>query len=449
VQAVIAARLDSLPKALRDFARRVAVFLWTVDAEDLAFIGERWVEGLHQLEEEEILVRDESGSRLRWRFRHETLREVAYASLPKRERLRLHLAIADGLLKTGYPSYAADHLERAAVASLDLDPQDRTIPDRAAESLAQAGNRARRRMENRSALDYYERALAMSGPEDAWGVREARVLAGMGESRYWLSEYPAAIDVLDRAVELGRAREDDWTIALALRFRADIALNIEGDVERAEELFGLSLKAAEELDESFAVSRTLLFAGWIPWSREDYAAAEAMWKRALDLAVANDDDWARVRALTSISISRADQEDYEEAQRLIEEAQVVAGEMGDQFSLAVTMVQRGRLLAYTGHAEGAAEHLTRAIAIFSDLGARWELADAMAERGIAYREMGRLDEAEADLQAAVRISEELGERQLASWTWRALARVSQKRGDRAEAEERLRRAEEEEARRPQ
>jgi predicted ATPase len=449
VQAVVASRLDSLPKALRDFARRVSVFLWTVDADDLEFIGERWIEGLHQLEDEEILVRDEAGSRLRWRFRHETLREVAYASLPKRERLRLHLAIAEGLMNTGYPSYAADHLERAAVASLDLDPNDRSIPERAADALAAAGNRARRRMENRSALDYYERALALAGPEDGWSVREARVLAGMGESRYWLSEYPAAIDVLDRAVELGRGVEDDWTIALALRFRADIALNIEGDLEWAEELFALSLAAAEALDESFAVSRTLLFAGWVPWSREDYGAAEQMWKRALSLAEAGDDDWARVRALTAISISRADQDDFEEAQRLIEEAQEIANEMGDQFSLAVTIVQRGRLLAYTEHAEDAAEHLTRAISIFNDLGARWELADAMAERGIAYREMGRLDDAEADLQAAVRISEELGERQLASWTWRALARVSQKRGDRAEAEERLRRAEEEEARRPQ
>jgi class 3 adenylate cyclase/tetratricopeptide (TPR) repeat protein len=449
VQAVVAARLDNLPKALRDFARRISTFLWTVDAEDLAFVGERWIEGLQQLEDEEILVRDESGSRLRWRFRHETLREVAYASLPKRERLRLHLAIADGLLSTGYPSYAADHLERAALASVDLDPGDRTIPERAADALAAAGNRARRRMENRSALDYYERALAMAGPEDTWGVREARVQAGMGESRYWLSEYPAAIDVLDRAVELGRAREDDWTIALALRFRADIALNIEGNLEWAEELFAQSLAAAETLDEKHAVSRTLLFAGWVPWSREDYPAAEEMWKRALAIAEENDDDWARVRALTSLSISRADQDDYQEAQRLIEQAQEVANEMGDQFSLAVTIVQRGRLLAYTEQAEEAAEHLTRAIAIFNDLGARWELADAMAERGIAYREMGRLDDAEADLQAAVRISEELGERQLASWTWRALARVSQKRGDRAEAEERLRRAEEEEARRPQ
>jgi class 3 adenylate cyclase/tetratricopeptide (TPR) repeat protein len=448
VQAVVAARLDSLPRALRDFARRVSVFLWTIDADDLGFIGEHWVDGLHQLEDEEILVRDESGSRPRWRFRHETLREVAYASLPKRERLRLHLAIADGIGKS-HPSFAADHLERAALASLDLDPNDRTIPERAADALALAGNRARRRMENRSALDYYERALAMAGPEESWGVREARVQAGMGESRYWLSEYPAAIDVLDRAVELGRAKDDDWAIALALRFRGDIALNIEGNLERAEELFDQSLVAAETLEESHAVSRTLLFAGWVPWSREDYPAAEAMWKRALEISVENDDDWARIRALTSLSIGRADQDDYEEARRLIEEAQAVALDLGDQFSLAVTLVQRGRLLAYTEHADEAVEHLTQAVAIFSDLGARWELADAMAERGIAYREQGQLDDAETDLQAAVRISEELGERQLASWTWRALARVSQKRGNRAEAEERLRRAEEEEARRPQ
>jgi len=42
----------------------------------------------------------------------------------------------------------------------------------------------------------------------------------------------------------------------------------------------------------------------------------------------------------------------------------------------------------------------------------------------------------------------MGERQLAGWTWRALAKVAEKRGDQAAAEERWRRAEEGEARRP-
>jgi tetratricopeptide (TPR) repeat protein len=90
----------------------------------------------------------------------------------------------------------------------------------------------------------------------------------------------------------------------------------------------------------------------------------------------------------------------------------------------------------------------RGIAIFEELGARWELADAKAVRGIVYRELGRLDEAEEDLHAAIRISEDLGERQMGGWTWRALALVSEKRGDRAEAEVRWRRSREAEAQGP-
>ena len=67
------------------------------------------------LEDAEIVVRDEGRVEAQWRMRHATLREVAYASLPKRERLRLHELVAQNLLRTGHPSWAADHLELAAV----------------------------------------------------------------------------------------------------------------------------------------------------------------------------------------------------------------------------------------------------------------------------------------------------------------------------------------------
>ena len=59
-----------------------------------------------------------------------------------------------------------------------------------------------------------------------------------------------------------------------------------------------------------------------------------------------------------------------------------------------------------------------------------------ARRRDRQAELGRLEEAEEDLRKAIRVSEELGERQLASWTWRALAEVSERRGDKAEAERR-------------
>jgi class 3 adenylate cyclase/tetratricopeptide (TPR) repeat protein len=451
VQSVVAARLDHLLPPLRDLTRQVSVFLYNFDPVELAYIGvdaDR-LPDLESLLDEEVLVRVD-GSESRWRFRHEMLRDVAYASLPKRERVRLHLAIVDGIRDAKHEhdhvTYAADHLERAASASLDLAPDDRTIPERAVDALAAAGDRSRRRMESRSAVDFYQRAIAMAGPDDAWGTREARLLAGMGEARYWLGEYPAAIEVLDRALEVDA--NDAWTVALALRFRGDIALNFEGDLNLAASLFDRSLAAAERLGDPFAIDRTLLFAGWVPWSREDYEEAGRLWKRALMLSKEHSDPWARARALTALSINRSDQGDHDEAVRLIDEAETVASELGDQFSTAVASVQRGRLHQDSGEHHEAIARYDRAIETFSELGARWELADATAERGIAYRELGQLDRAEADLRRAIQISEELGERTLARWSWRALARVSEKRGDGAEARERFRRAEEEEARKP-
>jgi class 3 adenylate cyclase/tetratricopeptide (TPR) repeat protein len=449
VQAVVSARLDALPARLRELARRAAVFMYDFDREELAVVDkDATMEELQQLEESELIVRDKMASGApTWRMRHATLKDVAYASLPKRERLRLHTLVARYLVDRGHRATAADHFELAARASLDLDPNDRTAPDRAAGALLVAGDRARRRMEIRSAIDRYDRALVMAGSEDGWAVREARILAGLGEVRYWLGEYRLASEALTRAVSLAEAHDDDFALALALRFLGDIAINFEADVDKAEKLLERSLRAAEKLGDSMAIVRTLLFAGWVPWTRGRYDEAEVIWRRALDL-VAPNDHWARVRALTALSINRGEMKDLEGALELIDEARALAEEIGDQFSIANTSVQKGRVLDDLGRHEEALPWFDRGVAIFSELGARWELADARAARGIAKRELGRLEEAEEDLRYAIRIAEELGDRQLPGWTWRALAKVSELRGDKVAAEEHWRRSREAESRGP-
>jgi tetratricopeptide (TPR) repeat protein len=195
------------------------------------------------------------------------------------------------------------------------------------------------------------------------------------------------------------------------------------------------------------VVRSLLFAGWVPWTRRKFEEAEAIWRRALETADPND-SWARVRALTALSINRSEMKDPDGALELIEEAARLAEERGDQFSVGNTAVQKARSLGDVDRLEESLPWFDRGIAIFTDLGARWELADARAAKGIAERELGRLTEAEDDLRFAIRIAEELGDRQLPGWVWRALARVSEKRGDQAEAEERFRRSREAESRGP-
>ncbi|HJS25755.1 MAG TPA: AAA family ATPase [Actinomycetota bacterium] len=457
VQAVVSARLDQLPPRLRELTRRASTFFVSFDLEEISTVDPDVTdEELERLEEAEVIVReDESHAVPRWRVRHATLKDVAYASLPKRERVRLHQLIADRLLTEGHPAWAADHLDLAAIASLDLDRDDRAVAERAAGALVAAGDVARRRMESRTAIDDYERALALADADERWGVREGRALAGIGEARYWLGEYPDARRALERAVELGTKTGDAFTLSLALRFLGDIAINVEADLDKAEQLLARSLAAAEEYGDPWAIVRTLLFAGWVPWTRQQTREAEIIWRRALEVADP-EDGWARVRALNSLSVNLTGGPGYgpehpeaaEQALAVSEQALALAEEIGDQFSIAIATVQRSRVLDDLGRQAEALPGLERATTIFEELGARWELADARAERGIVYRELGRLDEAEEDLRAAIRISEELGERQMGEWTWRAFALVAERRGDQAEAERRWRRSREAQAQGP-
>jgi tetratricopeptide (TPR) repeat protein len=446
VRAMVAARLDSLRPDHRDLARRLAVYRHDFDVQEVQAVADAGPAELAELIDAEIIVLEETAGSPVWRFRSDVVRDVAYASLPKRERQRLHTLIAERLHEAGAIVWAADHLEAAAIAAVDVDPSDRGPVDRATEALLAAGDRARRRMESRSAIDLYRRLLALSGPESRWGVRQGRALAGMGEAHYWLAEYTAATAALERAIALGTEHGDDWTLAIALRFRGDIAINVDGALDAAEALLARSVEAAERLNERWAIARSLLFQGWVPWTRNDYDAAEVIWRRALETARSADDRWAEVRALTSLSINHSQRSEEDEALALIVEAQELAERIGDQFSVAVTTTQRGRVDEDAGRLDQALDCFDRAIAIFGDLGARWELADAIAERGITRREIGLLDEAEDDLQQAIRLSTELGERQLAGWTWRALARVSEKRGDTEQAAERFALAEQADAR---
>ena len=83
------------------------------------------------------------------------------------------------------------------------------IAERAVEALAAAGDQARRRIESRAAVDLYERALALAGPEEGWGAREAWIVSMLGEARYWLGEFDAAEDLFHRALDAGRRRRRD------------------------------------------------------------------------------------------------------------------------------------------------------------------------------------------------------------------------------------------------
>jgi class 3 adenylate cyclase/tetratricopeptide (TPR) repeat protein len=437
VQAVVAARIDHLGPQARDLVRKASVFpRSTFSVEELALIADPADELLAELEDEELVERDEDREGV-WRFRHGLVRDVAYESLPKRERRRLHTLVADGLEQdpesSRYPRSIAYHLERAALAALDLDPGDRGLADRAVRALAHAGDVALASSDMQTAEDAYRRALDLAGPQRAWGPREAPILASLGEAKYWLGEFERAIPVLERALELGSG--DPLVRAHAARFLGDIHLSVRGDRERAVELFDAALAAAREVGDPWALARTLLSAGWAPYWAEDMSSARAMFEEALQIARTNPegDPWAEVRALTSIVVAATPETNERERERMAREALVIAERSGDPFSVAVAKTTLAGTLRRLWRLEAAAPLLDDAVRIFGGLGSRWELADALIGRGVLRRRRGEFEAAVVDLREALRICRELKERSLLTWASGELARTLLEIGDLAGA----------------
>ncbi len=370
-----------------------------------------------------------------WRFRSEVLRDVAYESLAKRERQRLHLRMANRLSEPGsaerYPRTIAYHLEQAALAALDLNPRDRSIADRAVEALTHAGDLARRRIEAKSAADHYEHALALSGPEEHWGEREATILSKLGESLYWLGEYERAEHVLERALAFG-GDQSDYVCSHASRFLADITLAIRATSTRRRRMFDRALDAARKLDDSSVLARTLLMAGWVPFSRDDLDGARRMFEEALAaarLSADHPDSWSEVRALVSLSSVTSEAGDELDALALAEEGLEIGRASGQEFATATAEEKVALALRHMLRLEESSEHSERAIRTYRELGARWELAGAIGDRGVGYRLAGRLEDAEVELREAFSLCRGLKERGLVTWTAAELTRLQILRGD--------------------
>ena len=435
VQAVIASRMDSLSPAARDLIRKASVFArGAFDASEVSLVAEPRKDVMAELEDVEFLV-PEPGRKDAWRFRSEVLRDVAYESLAKRERQRLHLRVANRLSQPAsaerYPRTIAYHLEQAANAGLDLNPRDRSIADRAVEALTRAGDLARRRIEAKSAADHYEHALALAGPEEHWGPREATILSTLGESLYWLGEYERAEQILERALRVDGGRSDS-VASHASRFLADIILTIRGDADGAAAMFERALEAARELDDASVLARTLLMAGWVPFWRDDLAGARAMFTEALEAARSNPrhpDRWSEVRALVSLSSVTSEDGDELDALALAEEGLEIGRASDQEFAIATAEEKIALALRHMLRLDDSLEHSELAIRPYRELGARWELAGAIGDRGVTYRLLGRLEEAEAELREAFNLCRGLKERGLVTWTAAELMKIQVLRGD--------------------
>ncbi len=181
IQAAIAARLDLLPPSEKRAIQYAGVLGPGFLEEALAeLLGESPAESLEALARKALVQERVAEGDGRYGFRHQLIREVAYASLPKVERVRLHQRAADGILARAGEHHAelAELVSYHRVQAAELEP----TPERSAEALQATLDAAEalfRRGASRRSQHLYEQAAELAGspPERVEALRAASAVA--------------------------------------------------------------------------------------------------------------------------------------------------------------------------------------------------------------------------------------------------------------------------------
>ena len=288
VHAVLAARIDRLPtteKAALQAGAVVGRVFWVTPV--IHLLGGE--EPDFDLLEERDLIRSNRGSAIaddrEYAIKHALTREVAYSSIPKARRGRLHAALADwletgALGKDEHASLLAYHYSEA------VNPEDADLvwaDD--ADELARLQARA------------------------VYWLRRAGELA---RGRYEMDE---AVDLFVRAAELAdepRARAELWcAVGLANALRFDGA-GFWDAMRRGLEIGALGAEAEAEAYSQLAFQTAIRSGMWL--TRPDLAPLDGWIARTLELA--EPETSARARALLARALSDSSTSDAIEAFRL-------------------------------------------------------------------------------------------------------------------------------------
>jgi class 3 adenylate cyclase len=196
-------------------------------------------------------------------FRHGLIRDVAYSSLSKVERTRVHdhysrwLEATSGERAQEYAEIVAYHAERAFTLAHELDPAGpKDLGRRAFALLSRSATGASARGEFRASRDLNDRALAVAGAAGITAAEQApaRALAAIVKLR--LDSDVDAVRELDGAIDAARALGPSAELVRLLVWRASsvtILDNIAASARQFEEAVAVARETADAEILSYAV----------------------------------------------------------------------------------------------------------------------------------------------------------------------------------------------------
>ncbi len=421
IHALLAARLERLPREERDAIERAAVIgreFWAgaVAALDPAAEPEADGSALRSLVRK-LLVRP-ADSRFRgedaYRFQHQLIREVAYDAIPKALRAELHERFADWFERTA-PAAEPEtqellgyHLEQAFRYRSELGLGGwETIGVRARELLFAAGRRAVTRGDVHAAVGLLGRAAEITPLEDE---PRADVLTEFAEALRESGDFARSDFVLAEALALAAAGDHRAVEAQATLARLRVRMATTHDLASAEieRVVEESITALDELGDERRLAKAWFLRAWLEWLGCRAMDSAESSRRSAEHARRAGDERGQAQALHLLV--GADLFGPTPVAQAIERcAEVMRALPAQRRVTASALRATAGLAAMEGRFEDALAMLAEDRAILEDLGLRVAAAGASEIAGTVHLLAGDAEAAERELRHGYEAFERMGE----------------------------------------
>jgi tetratricopeptide (TPR) repeat protein len=324
-------------------------------------------------------------------FKHALLRDVAYDTVLKRDRPQYHaraahwLEAVSGARRGEYLALLAEHYEQAG-----------QLPQ-AAAMWSEAGEHALRVSAFADGVKFYKHALALViGPSSWWRA--------LGEAHYRLSEFPAAREALQHALDVATSESERAT---ALALLSEMSSEI-GDYAGAQLLLREALPLARVSGDQLTLCRVLYVLGDVSWRQSQLDTARAALNESLALARTLGEVTRELFALNRLGAVELYQQNPVAAEALYREVQTRALAVGNRERAMNALNNLGEVAkARHDYATAHPYHL-QALQVARELGAQQFIAIYLINLSDDAIVLGKFAEAHETLREGLALARKLG-----------------------------------------
>lgn len=329
-------------------------------------------------------------------FSQNMLRDAVYNNLLYRHSRAYHAGVADWAIKasgervTEYLPLIAEHYEKAGETA------------KAANFLAQAGERAMGISAYREAADFFTRALTLlPEPNPHW-------LLKLGEVHYALSDFDSAQEALLNCLAAIPQREDQPGLAArALQQLGDIALNL-GDYTNAEHHFSESLSCAIYSSELATLGWAFAGLGHLELKRGRNEEARQHLEDCIGLSQSVGDTELELISLNRLGYAEAMDKKWAEARDRWMSGLHRAHSLGNRRRIAVFLLNLAELDRIQQRDDEARVRFQEAMTVSQEIGDRENVAMILNNLALLEISNNELGKARQYLHRALRQAQEIG-----------------------------------------